>query len=67
MPVKDKTPAQGKKVVNNQSELCPSEKEWDRTYQKEQNQLIYRNDNFACGEELHAVLLMEYNFITNFL
>jgi hypothetical protein len=35
VPVKDKTPVQGKKVVNNQSELCPSEKECERTYQKE--------------------------------
>ena len=67
MPVKDKTPEQGKKVVNYQSELCSSEKECERTYQKEQNQLIYRDDNFGCGEELHAILLMEYSFITNFL
>jgi hypothetical protein len=45
VPVKDKTPVQGKKVVNNQSELCPSEKECERTYQKEQNHLIYRDEN----------------------
>jgi hypothetical protein len=33
MPVEDKTRVQGKKVVNNQGELCPSEKECERTYQ----------------------------------
>jgi hypothetical protein len=67
VPVKDKAPVQGKKVVNNQSELGLSEKECERTYQKEQNQLIYRDENFGCGEKLHAFLLMEYTFITNFL
>jgi hypothetical protein len=27
--------------------------------------LIYRDETFGCGEELHVILLMEYNFITN--